>query len=169
MAASAGCALPPSGFGAEANGSGSSARLPRSATLAAPSPAARTAQGEIVREIDDPNNGDRWLLMRDEQHPGGPGRLVLAAGDRNRPAGRLSQDAGQGREVRVLPVIRTGDRLMVEEHTPVVDAVLEAQALNPAAEGESFDVRLTIGGKVIRAVALGPGRAKFEAQSGGQP
>jgi flagella basal body P-ring formation protein FlgA len=58
---------------------------------------------------------------------------------------------------------------MVEEHTPVVDAVLEAQALNPAAEGESFDVRLTIGGKVIRAVALGPGRAKFEAQSGGQP
>jgi hypothetical protein len=127
------------------------------------------AQGKIVREIDDPNTGERWLLMRNEQHPGGPGHLVLAAGHASRPADASSQGAGQEREGRLLPVIRTGDRLIVEEHTPVVDAVLAAQALNPAAQGEALDVRLAIGGKIMRAVALGPGRAKLEARSGGRP
>src|ERR1039458_10642181 len=37
------------------------------------------AQGEIVREIDDPHTGHSWLLVRNDRHPGGPGRLVLAA------------------------------------------------------------------------------------------
>jgi len=32
--------------------------------------------GEIVRELDDPHTGDRWLLVRNDQFPGGPGRLV---------------------------------------------------------------------------------------------
>ena len=32
----------------------------------------RQAQEEIVREIDDPHTGDRWLLMRNNQFPGGP-------------------------------------------------------------------------------------------------
>lgn len=169
VAAVAACGERPVGSGVEANGSGSSARIARSATLAISSPAETTAQSGIVREIDDPNTGDRWLLMRNDQHPGGPGHLVLAAGGRSRPATSASPAAGQGPEVRVLPVIRTGDRLIVEEHTAVVDAVLEAQALNPAVRGEAFDVRLKIGGKVMRAVALGPGRAKFAAQGEGRP
>jgi hypothetical protein len=40
-------------------------------------------QGEVVREIDDPHTGDRWLLKRNDQAPGGPGRLVLVAARRN--------------------------------------------------------------------------------------
>ena len=31
------------------------------------------AQSELVREIDDPHTGVRWLLMRNSEHPGGPG------------------------------------------------------------------------------------------------
>ncbi len=171
MAASDGRGLRSAAKWAQGGGNvlGSSARLPQPATLAVSSRVAGAAQGEVVREIDDPNTGARWLLMRNDQHPSGPGRLVLAAGGRNRPAISASMAAGQGSEVRVLPVIRTGDRLVVEEHTPVVDAVLDAQALNPAMRGETFNVRLTIGGKVMRAVALGPGRAKFEAQGEVQP
>jgi hypothetical protein len=124
----------------------------------------------IVREIDDPNTGDHWLLVRNDQIPGGPGRLVLAAAHRKAsggaalPTARLS--AG---EAEFLPVIRTGDRLIVEEHTARVDAVLEARALNPAAPGAAFDVRLRIGGRVVRAVALGPGRAALHPEAEVRP
>jgi len=34
-----------------------------------------TESSQIVREIDDPHLGTRWLLMRDPVHPAGPGRL----------------------------------------------------------------------------------------------
>jgi hypothetical protein len=69
----------------------------------------------------------------------------------------------------LIPVIRVGDRLIVEEHTAVVDAVLEARALNPAAVGAPLDVRLTIGGNVVRVVALGSGRAALVAEAGMRP
>ncbi len=72
-------------------------------------------------------------------------------------------------EARLRPVIRAGDRLIVEEHTAVVDAALEAVRLNPAALGSTFKVRLKIGGKVLRAVALGPGRAALAAERGVRP
>jgi hypothetical protein len=123
-------------------------------------------QGEIVREIDDPHTGDRWLLMRNEQAPGGPGRLVLVAAHRSASGGATLRVAGETGEAVFQPVIRAGDRLIVEEHTARVDAVLEARALNPAAAGAALDVRLTIGGNVVRAVALGPGRAALQPGAG---
>lgn len=119
------------------------------------------AQGEIVREIDDPHTGDRWLLMRDNNLPGGPGRLVLVAGERNR-AGAIQRPANWGSETLHLPMIRAGDQLIVEEHTAIADAVLEARAMNPAALGSMLNVRLAIGGRVVRAVAAGPGRASIQ-------
>jgi hypothetical protein len=121
------------------------------------------AQGTILREIDDPHTGARWLLMRSEQHPGGPGRLVLAGSERN---GTFQQVAEE--EAQLAPVIRPGDRLVVEEHTALVDAALEARALGPAAQGAAFNVRLTMGGRVVRAVALGPGRAALRPETGAQ-
>jgi flagella basal body P-ring formation protein FlgA len=47
----------------------------------------------------------------------------------------------------------------VEESSPVVEARLEAVALGPAVVGSAFNVRLKIGGKIVRALALAPGRA----------
>ena len=97
---------------------------------------------------------------RRDRHAGPAG-----AGQRNRPA-----PAPALREPEpLLPVIRAGDRLIVEEHTAVVEARLEAVALGPAASGSPFQVRLTIGGKVVRAVALGPGRAAFAAETEARP
>jgi hypothetical protein len=129
------------------------------------------ARGEIVREIDDPHTGERWLLLRNDQVPGGPGRLVLV--HRNEPGGAVRQAVGrvaaEAGATPVPPVIRSGDRLIVEEHTAVVDAVLEARALAPAAAGSALAVRLTIGGRVVRAVALGPGRAALQPESGVWP
>jgi len=125
--------------------------------------------GGVVREIDDPHTGDRWLLVRNELVPGGPGRLVLVTAHRNEYGGATLRAAEQTREAQSLPVIRTGDRLIIEEHTARVDAVLEARALNPAAAGASLDVRLTIGGNVVRAIAMGPGRATLQPKTGVRP
>ncbi|MFY9853316.1 MAG: hypothetical protein WAK26_05510 [Terracidiphilus sp.] len=127
------------------------------------------AQEEIVREIDDPHTGDRWLLMRNGQFPGGPGLLVLATDHRNAAGGVPVRNAGQPNEAKLIPVIRSGDRLIVEEHTAIVDAVLEARALRPATSGAALDVRLTIGGRVVRVVALGPGRAALPTETGERP
>jgi hypothetical protein len=125
--------------------------------------------GEVVREIDDPYTGDRWLLLRNDQVPGGPGRLVLVAAHGNASGGAAPRAAGQAGDAQFLPIIRAGDRLIVEEHTARVDVVLEARAMNPAAPGAAFDVRLTIGGNVVRAVALAPGRAALQPMTGIRP
>jgi|SRR5580658_1318847 hypothetical protein len=138
--------------------------------ISSPGPASAypALSGDIVREIDDPRNGDRWLLMRDESHPAGPGllKLVSAVG-----GGRI--DPGQASQARQTtpaadappPVIRAGDRVVVEENTAVVEAHFEAVAMNPAWAGSAFNVRLSMGGRVVRAVASGPGRAIFQEET----
>ena len=115
----------------------------------------------VVREIDDPHSGDRWLLMRNPTCPGGPGRLVLAAAV---PSGARQSRAEGSSPSPVLTVIHTGDRLIVEENTPLVAARLEAVALGPASPGSPLKVRLALGGRVVRAVALSAGRAAFAPQ-----
>lgn len=57
------------------------------------------------------------------------------------------------------PVIHGGDRLIIEENSSVIEARLEGMALGSATAGSSFQARLRIGGKVVRAIALGFGRA----------
>jgi hypothetical protein len=151
----------------------------QTASAQTPQPAARTvllSSGpasipqddltRVVREIDDPHNGTRWLLMRNPDHPSGPTVLVMvsvtADGTQQRkPDGPTSVSGAQP----LLPVIRAGERLVVEESSPAVEARLEAVSLGPAAIGSPLDVRLKIGGKVMRAVALGPGRAALLAKT----
>ncbi len=111
---------------------------------------------EVIRVIDDAQLGDRWLLLRDPERPGGPGRLVLDARQSD-TQGHAKKDDTQPRESS--PVIRAGDALIVEEHTAVVDARLEAIALSSAAKGAEVKARLKIGGRVVWVVALAPGRA----------
>jgi hypothetical protein len=160
--ASAGCAQSPAG-----SGSSTQALLtPGRGLQASMNP---SAAGEIVREIDDPHTGDRWLLMRNDANPGGPGRFTLVTAGRTPASGGFAQPANPATPVRLQPVIRLGDRLIVEEHTAVVDARLQARALNSAALGSVFNVRLAIGGRVVRAVALGPGRAALKPETGVRP
>ncbi len=119
---------------------------------------------EVLRQIEDPSTGDLWLLLRDANRPGGPGRLVLIRQRSNaeRAAfGGLAQPSSAGER----PVIRTGDSLLVEEHTAVVDTRLEAVALESAAKGARLKARLKIGGKVVRVVAISSGRAGFAPES----
>jgi hypothetical protein len=166
----AGWALAASAQGADCGASGERI-LVSSPEQAQP---AAGALGEVVREIDDPGTGDRWLLERDPEHPGGPGRLVLTGSGESRPRTGERWNAGPetapGADRTVpLPVIHAGDHLIVEENTAVVEARLEAVALGTAVSGADLNVRLEIGGKVVRAVALGPGRAAFAPESETEP
>ena len=114
-------------------------------------PLAPAQGGRVVRTIDDPQNGVRWQVVKDAAHPGGPGRLV-----------RIARNAGEENCWRAaVPVIRAGDRVRVEEHTEVVDAALDAVALDSAAAGESFPARLKVGGRVVRVSAVAAGRAEL--------
>lgn len=127
-----------------------------------------TPGGNVLREIEDPATGDLWLLLRDPSRPAGPGRLLLArqrTGSQRRMGDARALAVPDGRR----PVIHTGDVLMVEEHTPVVDARLQGVALGPAVEGAYFRVRLKIGGKVVRVMAVAPGHAVFGPESEVEP
>lgn len=130
-------------------------------------------RGDLVRELNDPHTGRRWLLYRDLSYPGGPGRLVEAAFERQSAdlapsdlaqsvlaPSALAQPAGEpgALDASPSPVIHLGDRVILEESTPVVEARLEATALGPALTGSRLRVRLRIGGLTVSAVALGPGR-----------
>lgn len=120
------------------------------------------------REIDDPGTGDRWILMRDAAHPEGPWRMALISSERTENrfgSARGARTRSVSSSAPVL-VIHGGDRVIVEEHTPVVDARLEAVAMGSAAQGSAFRVRLTIGGKVILALATAPGHAVVAAPIG---
>ncbi len=137
-----------------AQGAGQSVRVAGMARSASPPLPA----GQVMRAIADPAAGGRWLLLRDPGHPAGPGVLVYVAGLPGGQAGRApAEDA-------LRPVIRAGDRVVVEESTAVVEARLEAVALGPALAGAPFAARLALGGHVVRAVALGAGRAALAAE-----
>lgn len=123
---------------------------------------------EVVREIEDPPLGTRWLLLRDGLHPGGPGRMVLAS-DEGKESGGFPVKGGFGTAGRMpRPAIRAGDLVILERSTAIVEARLEAIALEPAAIGGVFHARLRIGGLVVRAAALAEGRAAFEPETEGR-
>ena len=124
--------------------------------------------GEVLRRIDDPAAGGAWLLVRDPVHRAGPGRLIWVprgaqAVPGKRDAGLLAEDAAY------RPVILAGDLLVVEEETAVAEVRLAATALEPAPAGGLFNARLEIGGKVVRAIAVGPNRARFAPETAAQP
>lgn len=138
-------------------------------TASIPAPAVMLSSGpttlhtnEIMRVIDDPHNGTRWYLLRDSAHPGGPGRMVPAA-EIDTKEGSAHFSSVAAKELTPFhPCIRSGDHLIIEEHTAVVDAQLAAIALAPAMVGAPLEVRMSLGGKVLRVFALGPGRASLE-------
>lgn len=105
---------------------------------------------QAERVIEDPASGRRWVLIRDPEHPGGPGKLVDEA------AGAA---ANAGETQKFARVIRAGDRVLVEVNTRVAHGLFEAIALSGARRGNEFRVRLRVGGRVVQAVAIGPGRA----------
>ena len=155
------------GWAIAAVASGASALLPQASLSGDGAPVGDAVRGSLVREMDDPSTGNRWLLERDLKHPGGPGRLVLATGSRADLAKGENGVSSVGEAISAVPVIRAGDAVTLVAHTAVMDAQLEAVALAPAAAGAAFPARLKIGGRVVQAIALGARRARWATGSRG--
>lgn len=119
-------------------------------------------QAREFREIEDLHTGIRWLILHDIAHPAGPGRMIPAAA--GVPAGLIPSGTTRAEnQGRPKPVIHGGDRVVVEDRTATAEAYLEGIALGPAAVQTSLHVRLRIGGKVVKAMALAPGRVALAA------
>ncbi len=128
----------------------------------------RPDPSDLLREIDDPSLGQRWLLYRDSRHPQGPGRLVAVGA--SAPAQlRASSSPPEIATAASRPVLRAGDPVILEESTPIVEARLEAIALAPACKGSPVKVRLLLGGKVLEAIAVAPGRVALAPHAESQP
>jgi hypothetical protein len=118
----------------------------------------------ILRILKDPVlDSSCWLLNRDPMHPEGPGRWFRTPlKNIPFPSDNAQLNPGSGVIRRpVHPVIRGGDQLVIEEDSDLVEARLQAVALGPAVQGEPLEVRLRTTGMVLRAVALGAGRASI--------
>ena len=131
--------------------------------------------GAIVREIDDPSSHARWVLVRGSGQRGGPGQMLQVVPQSGSAA--LSVSGSVPRFVigsvptpgSYIPVIRAGDALALEEHTGVADIRLEGIALGPARLGAVLRAKLKVGGRIVRAVATGPGRATLAPDSEAWP
>jgi flagella basal body P-ring formation protein FlgA len=95
------------------------------------------------------------MLERNQEHPGGPGKMTELAGDA-KPAIHRSKTS---------PVILAGDRVIVVEKTVTADVNMEGIATSPAAVGENLKVRLAVGGWMVEVVALGPGRTRIAGET----
>ena len=119
-----------------------------------------------IRLIEDPSTHLRWMLLKDLRHPTAPAMLVPVP---NSSACIVHDGEDRGAVESIffrppaVPVIRGGEKLIVEEHSSAADAQLEGTALGPAAMGEAFRVRLKKSGKILSVVADGPGRATMLA------
>ena len=114
-------------------------------------PAVGGGKGSRVgRGIEDPSSGRRLVLENDAAHPGGPCKRV------EEPASTAGNPESAEKS---RPVIHAGDRVVVEEHTRVARGLLDATALSSARQGARFRVRLQAGGRVLWAIAMGPGHA----------
>jgi hypothetical protein len=128
----------------------------------------------VSREIEDAGTGVRWLLLRNESHPGGPGRLVPAGEDRNAHSaiGRGKDSVRQrnaAANIGQRPIICAGDRLIIRDDSDRVLVQLEGVALAPASVGSLLPVRLHIGGAIVRAVAVRSGQATLWSRMELQP
>ena len=113
------------------------------------------AGGRIVREIKDPHSGAWWRLYANAENPAGPGRLVMAGREE-----RGSSFAAQRKTN--APAIHAGEKVTVEEHSSAIEAYLEGTALESASIGSPLQVRLRMGGKVVRAVVTASGRVEVQ-------
>jgi hypothetical protein len=154
--------------------------------------------GILVKDILDRCLGSRWQLVVDSRHPAWPGKLILinsgdghgsaSGGERRSPEFEATaassatlpvpRDSSDRLSSPALPlVIRSGDRVTVEQNTHVLHALLEAVALESGQVGQRIRVRLIseadahqgIFGTIISAVVTGAKQARWAEEGRSTP
>lgn len=124
-----------------------------------------TGDWRVIRSFEDAGTHRSWTVVQDKKQPAAPARLVEAA--IHPTVGRASAEESGEASLQMASrlIIHPRDSLIVDEHTAIVDARLEATALNAAARGERLKVRLKIGDRIVPAIAVEPGRAEIVSAS----
>jgi hypothetical protein len=120
-----------------------------------------------IRVIDDPGTGHHWLLVQQVNRPETPGLLIQNPGNLSCASCSLKgseHNSSSGIRMLPVPVIHSGDSIVLSEKTASLDARLEATALQTAAVGAPLEVRLKVGGRLVHAFATAPGRAAVLAR-----
>lgn len=116
-----------------------------------------------VEALRDPATGYGWKLVPGPA--GAPGLWI-----RSSAAASFHRWMANTRQRADAPlVVRAGDRLIVSEETPAAAIRIAVVALEPARLGATLRVRPAIGNRVLRAVALGDGRAALLGIEWGTP
>lgn len=118
-----------------------------------------------IRVFEDASTHRRWILYEDLNHLARPAKLAQTAAGSNCDAAQRDACVAGGRAARFVPpaVIRNGDSILITQHTPAADGLLEATALGEGMVGETIKVRLRRGGRILSVIAEGPGRARMTA------
>ena len=114
-----------------------------------------------MRIVDDPGTGTKWVIERDLRHPSGPGKMVVVSGEGFSGAPRGEHQENQNSQILPVPIIHSGDFVLVIEKGNVLDASFEGVAVSSARSGESVSVRLKIGGHTLEGVAIEPGKVRL--------
>ncbi len=119
----------------------------------------RTVPGGASHYVEDPALGKTWELVRDCEHPAGPGKLVAV--DR-----ALVKRSNPAYATKTVPHedalgIRIGEAITLVEESSTSRVAIQAIALEPGGLGKRIRVRLVSGHAVLSATVLGPGRAKL--------
>ena len=119
-----------------------------------------TGDWRVIRSFEDVGTHQSWTVVQDKKRPAAPARLV---GPTILHGGRASaEESGEALlQMASRLIIHAGDSLIVDEHTAIVDARLEATALGAAARGERLKVRLKTGDRIVPAIAMEPGQAEI--------
>ena len=120
----------------------------------------------VIKSLEDRATGQQWFLMRDPGHPAGPARLVQRSHCSSSSSKEDVSPDSQWRPnqtERSKRVIHAGQNVVVYDLSPNVKAEFEAIAVSSASLGQTFNVRLQVGGHLMRAVATSPARAELLA------
>ena len=105
-----------------------------------------------------------WILVKGTSVGGGPGKWLEEPFGACEPAqsdNRSIVPSSDTKRAGAKPIIRAGERLLVEQNSERVQARLQATALEPAALGAILRVRFRSGGSPVQVVAIAPGHASL--------
>ena len=122
-----------------------------------------------AQSFADPGTCKRWRYERNGDHPSWPPRLVMVSDEVSCSSQSNVNPGMKGQKTEWLRhhtiIVLAGDELAVSDETAALLANLEGVALNNGSPGEVIGVRLRLGGRIMRAQVLAPGRVRLIADA----
>lgn len=127
------------------------------------------AAGQLFRSVDDPALNTRWLLLRNPEHPGAPGRMVEAHSGSTSSAPLPGTGHGAAKwqpassQGKAKEAVLAGEEILLVSESPGSQLALYGRALSAGRAGDAIEVRLDVFQTKVHARLVAPGRAEMLA------